>query len=67
LRNRAGDDEAVTDAARNIVYGTLQGTIPLPTASLTATVRAMVEAPAEAVHPGTLTAADVRMIVAQVV
>jgi len=58
----------VTDAAPgNIVYGTLQGTISPADGVPDGDRRAMVEATAEAVHPGTLTAADVRMIVAQVV
>ena len=58
----------MTDAPPgNVVYGTLSGTIPMPTASLTGTVRSMVQATADAVQPGTLTAADVQTIVAAVI
>ena len=58
----------MTDAPLgNVVYGTLSATLPMPRASLTGTVRAMAEATAEAIHPGTLSTADVPMIVAAVV
>lgn len=53
---------------RKIVYGTATATLGGLTVSATGySVRAMVEAAAEAVEPGTLTAADVRTIVAAVV
>ena len=66
--NRTRDDDAVSDGTRaKVLYGSLAATLPPPTASFTATVRAMVEATADAVHPQGLTAADVRSIVAAVV
>ena len=68
MRNRTGDDEAVTnpDVGAQVIRA-----VGIPSAEAfgvpTITFREIVRAAAEAIGPTALTAADVRMIVAEVV
>ena len=56
----------MTDAPLgNVVYGTLRATLPMPRASVTGTVRAMVQATAEVVRAPETALADLRALVVE--